>query len=101
MADRSRAGASRSTLLLTAVAGVAVGAAGLGWWLLSTAERRRREAAIRLRRLTATAASSAGTGLETPLAERQLHDKVHELNRAIDEVRRQLEELGQAQRDTP
>ena len=81
------------------MAGAAVGAAGLGWWLLSTAERRRREATSRLRRLSATAAATPGGSLEPPLGDRQLHDKVHELNRAIDEVRRQLEDLGQ--RDTP
>ena len=85
--------------LLTAMAGAMLGAAGLAWWLLSEAERRRLEPrqqrALRLSRL------QEGADTDTPLShqspaprERELHDKVHELNQAIEDVRRQLESMG-------
>lgn len=88
--DRSHSG---SAVLLSAVAGAALGAAGLGWWLLREADRRRREP-LTLRRPradlpqgTATPLGSAGT------ADGRLQDRVQQLNQAIDEVRRQLEQL--------
>lgn len=103
MATHNQAG-SGSSVVLTAVAGAMLGAAGLAWWLLSEAERRRlgpsHQRALRLSRLqegvdmidsTQTPGSGNGHGLQQ---ERELHDKVHELNQAIDEVRRQLESMG-------
>ena len=86
--------------LLTAMAGAVLGAAGLAWWLLSEAERRRLEPrqqrALRLSRLQEGADPDP---LPMPNAaaaprERELHDKVHELNQAIEDVRRQLESMG-------
>ena len=85
---------SGSAVMASALAGAVVGAAGLAWWLLSTAERRR-QARHHLSQL-----QSALPGLRTlqqgePAAsnDAQLHDRVQQLNNAIDEVRRQLEQL--------
>lgn len=92
---------SGGSSLLTAMAGAVLGAAGLAWWLLSEAERRRLEPrqqrALRLSRLQE--ASDPDEGLEASSTrpagrDSDLHDKVHELNQAIDDVRRQLEGLG-------
>ncbi len=95
MARQSEAG-SGSALVVSAMAGAVLGAAGLAWWLLSEAERRRAQPRnLRLSRLSELGdvdtlndpADRSMTG------ERELHDKVHELNQAIDDVRRQLESL--------
>ncbi|MFM7548603.1 MAG: hypothetical protein ACKO7Z_08145 [Cyanobacteriota bacterium] len=97
MAERSSHGGN-SAVLLSAMAGAVLGAAGLTWWLLSEADRRRQSGARRHARPTAAATSNgymvADAPAPRPLPERALHDKVHELNQAIDEVRRQLESLS-------
>lgn len=86
--------------LLPALAGAVLGAAGLAWWLLSEAERRsnepRRQRALRLSRLEDALEGEApfDEPRAEPRGERELHDKVHELNQAIDDVRRQLESMG-------
>jgi hypothetical protein len=96
-----------SALLASAVAGAALGAAGLAWWLLSVAERRRLSARQQRNLALSRLQGGADPGDEppvrsavTPLApgaptadDRDLHDKVHELNQAIEAVRRQLEQL--------
>ncbi|MCP9926933.1 hypothetical protein KBY90_03505 [Cyanobium sp. CH-040] len=95
-----------SAVLASAVAGAVLGAAGLGWWLLSVAERRRlaarQERSLRLSRLQGGADplddALRGTAVPVtpeagPAGEKDLHDKVHELNQAIEAVRRQLEQL--------
>jgi hypothetical protein len=95
-----------TALLASAVAGAVLGAAGLAWWLLSLAERRRlaarQQRALALSRLQGGAdpLEDSGGGRRPDAAERQpsgddkdLHDKVHELNQAIEAVRRQLEQL--------
>lgn len=97
MAERSSHGGS-SGVLLSAMAGAVLGAAGLAWWLLSEADRRRQSAG-RAPARRAPAASGNGyvvpdAPAPRPLPERDLHDKVHELNQAIDDVRRQLESLS-------
>ena len=83
--------------LAPALAGAVLGVAGLAWWLLSEAERRR-TGPRRQRTLRFDDALAADDGLDQPTAqprgERELHDKVHELNQAIDDVRRQLESMG-------
>lgn len=93
---------SSSALLLSALGGAVLGAAGLGWWLLSEVDRRRQlRQAHRLRLHDAvgeepfTAASPALSNESAPqgTADSRLEDKVRQLNRAIDEVRRQLEQL--------
>lgn len=93
MAERNNSG---DGVLLGAVAGAVIGAAGLAWWLLSEADRRRRERlqrrGLELSRLQNGAEESLAPDRQ-PLLERELHDKVQELNRAIEDVRRQLESL--------
>ena len=104
MADsRQRPASSGSGLLLSALGGAVLGAAGLGWWLLSEADRRRQSRlpqSLRLRAPRQQAAPAefqpraafqptpAGTSVD-PL----LQERVQQLNKAIDEVRRQLEQL--------
>lgn len=96
----SQHGSSGGSTLLTALAGAALGAAGLAWWLLSEAERRRLEPrqqrALRLSRFQDVDDpddSGVVHGTAAP-RDRELHDKVLELNQAIDDVRRQLESMG-------
>lgn len=94
MANRD-SGSSLGTLL----AGAVIGAAGLAWWLLSETERRqqrlRQERSLSLSRLSADDAEAFEPSDSTaPLRERELQDKVHQLNQAIDDVRRQLESLS-------
>lgn len=71
---------------LSVLAGAVIGAAGLAWWLLAEAERRRQQG--RPARAAGIAASPA-----VAATDRDLHDRVHELNQAIDDVRRQLETM--------
>ena len=93
MANRDGGSGSLGTLL----AGAVLGAAGLAWWMLSESERRRQ------RKLELTRYSSgdadAGEALEAgddghPRREQDLQNKVHQLNQAIEDVRRQLEGLS-------
>ncbi|MEB3166356.1 MAG: hypothetical protein VKO65_06750 [Cyanobacteriota bacterium] len=90
-----------SVALMSAMAGAVLGAAGLAWWLLSEAERRRLQ--NRQQRLLHVSRLQDGSEIAEPAArqpavvrQRDLHDKVHELNQAIDEVRRQLEAMATA-----
>ena len=71
---------------LSVLAGAVIGAAGLAWWLLAEAERRRHQG--RPACAAGIAAAPAVVGRD-----RDLHDRVHELNQAIDDVRRQLESM--------
>lgn len=102
----SRAGGvSTSALLVSAMAGALLGAAGLSWWLLREAGRRRQlERQARLLRLSRLQSGvldgdplSATLPLQrstTPTLEREpLQDRVQQLNQAIEDVRRQLEQL--------
>ena len=75
---------ARGSSSLSVFAGAVIGAAGLAWWLLAEAERRRHQG--RPVRSPGIAAPPVG-------ADRDLHDRVHELNQAIDDVRRQLETM--------
>lgn len=98
MARQSEAG-SGSALVVSAMAGAVLGAAGLAWWLLSEAERRRSQPrqprSLRLSRLSelGDVDTLSDPADRSSAGERELHDKVHELNQAIDDVRRQLESL--------
>lgn len=98
MARQSEAG-SGSALVVSAMAGAVLGAAGLAWWLLSEAERRRSQPrqprSLRLSRLSelGDVDTLSDPSDRSSAGERELHDKVHELNQAIDDVRRQLESL--------
>ena len=84
-----------STVMASALAGAVVGAAGLAWWLLSTAERRRqaRHHLQQLRQAGLPGLRTASPSQTLPASDGQLHDRVQQLNAAIDEVRRQLEQL--------
>jgi len=99
MGSQQQAGSGSGTVV-SALAGAVLGAAGLAWWLLSEAERRRQgsrqQSQLQISRLQdgsepdeASPRSHPGHGRDL-----ELHDKVHELNQAIDAVRRQLEGLG-------
>ena len=95
MANRDSGSSSLGTLL----AGALIGAAGLGWWLLSEAERRRDQnvgaRSLRLNRLSWNEDEPVDSGSSNrPLRETDLQDKVHELNQAIEDVRRQLESMS-------
>lgn len=95
MANRDGGSGSLGTL----VAGALIGAAGLGWWLLSEAERRRsqqrRDSSLRVNRLSWTDEDGLDKPVNRqPLRESELQDKVHELNQAIEDVRRQLESMS-------
>ena len=81
--------------MASALAGAVVGAAGLAWWLLSTAERRRqaRHHLNQLRQAGLPGLRSQLPADQQPLSDAHLHDRVQQLNTAIDEVRRQLEQL--------
>ncbi|MBD2423198.1 hypothetical protein [Cyanobium sp. FACHB-13342] len=92
MGDRSgNATPTGNGSALSVLAGAVIGAAGLAWWLLSEAERRRLEA-DRPRRQRSIPLQDAVAA--EPYTERDLHDRVHELNQAIDDVRRQLETMN-------
>ena len=93
MANRDGGSGSLGTLL----AGAVLGAAGLAWWMLSESERRRQRNLERTR--YSGGDGDAGEGLEAgddgrPVREHDLQDKVHQLNQAIEDVRRQLESLS-------
>ncbi len=101
----ARAGHRSSSLVLSAVAGAAIGAAGLAWWLLSEADRRRQrlrqERLLRLSRLQGAGGSDSGgddfgARVTGQPGDPHLHDKVQQLNQAIEDVRRQLESLTTA-----
>ena len=77
--------------MLSLLAGAALGAAGLGWWLLAEAEQRRQGKRQPMRQGPKTQRPPAA--LEAP-PDRELHDRVHELNQAIEDVRRQLETMN-------
>ena len=83
---------SQSNLMISAMAGAFLGAAGLAWWLLSQAERRQ-ELQRRVRSLRFAPERPASPDA-APLAEGELQDRVHQLNHAIEDVRRQLESLS-------
>ena len=81
--------------MASALAGAVVGAAGLAWWLLSTAERRRqaRHHLQQLRQAGLPGLRTASQAQTLPAGDAQLHDRVLQLNAASDVVRRQLEQL--------
>jgi len=87
MADQD----SSSSILLSALTGAAIGAAGLTWWLLSRAERRQ-ALGHQVRRLRAL--PPTGPHSSRPHSQESLEERVQRLNLAIDDVRRQLENLS-------
>lgn len=83
-------------VLIGLVAGTLIGAAGLGLWLLKRADERRLSPGLApLRRRNAAEALDGEDGdAGFASSDGELHDKVQRLNLAIDDVRRQLETLG-------
>lgn len=96
-------GSSGGSLVLGVLGGAVLGAMGLGWWLLSEADRRRRQRPYQAalspdprRPLIQDTLTPVAQRLRMPrtvLAEPALQERVQQLNQAIDEVRRQLEAL--------
>jgi len=93
--------------VVSAMAGAVLGAAGLAWWLLSEADRRRQ--ALRQIRLLRQSmrkgdsregegaddlrAAALPNGASSRPVDGRLQDRVQQLNQQIDEVRRQLEQM--------
>ena len=90
---------SSSNNLLTLISGAFIGAAGLAWWLISEADKRRetkkQKAMMYSSRIQdGSEAFDSNENLNNVKGEK-LEEKVEQLNSAIADVRRQLEELGQ------
>ena len=91
---------SSSNTLGSLISGAVLGAAGLAWWLFSEAERRqqtRKQKAM----LYAPRMQDGSEALETASSKSfnsddsdQLEQRVEQLNAAIADVRKQLEDLG-------
>jgi hypothetical protein len=87
--------------MVSGMAGALIGAAGLAWWLLAEAEKRRldgrQQRVLRLSRHAEADEFDPSPGAR-PLSriqgQKDLHNKVHELNQAIEDVRRQLEGMA-------
>ena len=90
---------SASDSFTSLVSGAILGAAGLAWWLFSEAERRQKSrkqrAMLYAPRIQdgSEAQESAYPSLKTDSSE-QLEERVEQLNAAIADVRKQLEDLG-------
>lgn len=93
---RQSAAPAGSALLGTAVLGALAGASGLAWWLWRQSQRRqaaeREQRLLRLSRFQGGVTGDASLPEPTPQGE-ALPERVHQLNQAIEEVRRQLEGL--------
>ncbi len=90
---------SSSSSLSSLISGAVLGAAGLAWWLFSEAERRQQSRKQRAM-LYAPRMQDGSEAQETVVPSKkiesseQLEERVEQLNSAIADVRRQLEELG-------
>ena len=90
---------SSSNNFLSLVSGAIIGAAGLAWWLISEADKRKETK----KQKAMMYSSRIQDGSEAIDADEnigeikgdKLEQKVEQLNSAIADVRRQLEELGQ------
>ncbi len=92
---------SPASSLGSLISGAVLGAAGLAWWLFSEAEKRqqtRKQKAM----LYAPRIQDGSEALESSnslgsLKSEKLEERVEQLNNAIADVRRQLEELGESE----
>ena len=90
---------SSSNNLLSLISGAFIGAAGLAWWLISEADKRKETKKQRAMMYSSriqdgSEAVDLNEKVNTVQGEK-LEEKVEQLNSAIADVRRQLEELGQ------
>ncbi len=91
---------SSTSSLGSLVSGAILGAAGLAWWLLSEAERRqesrKQRAMLYAPRIQdgSEDIDSTDSNLQEKNSE-NLEQRVEQLNSAIADVRRQLEDLGE------
>ena len=90
---------SSSNNLLSLISGAFIGAAGLAWWLISEADKRKETKKQKAMMYSSRIqdGSEAIDELENlnDVKGEKLEQKVEQLNSAIADVRRQLEELGQ------
>ena len=90
---------SSSNNLLSLISGAFIGAAGLAWYLISEADKRKETKKQRAMMYSSRIQDgSEATDTNETLKEvkgEKLEQKVEQLNTAIADVRRQLEELGQ------
>jgi len=90
---------SSSNNLLSLLSGAFIGAAGLAWWLISEADKRKETKKQRAMMYSSRIqdGSEAIDSIESKniVKGEKLEEKVEQLNSAIADVRRQLEELGQ------
>ena len=91
---------SSSGTLSSLISGAVLGAAGLAWWLFSEAERRQRTRkqkamlyAPRIQDGSEAFDTSSSASHKNETSE-QLEQRVEQLNSAIADVRKQLEDLG-------
>lgn len=90
---------SSSNNLLSLISGAFIGAAGLAWYLISEADKRKETKKQRAMMYSSriqdgSEAIDSNENLKEIKGEK-LEQKVEQLNTAIADVRRQLEELGQ------
>jgi len=90
---------SSSNNLLSLISGAFIGAAGLAWYLISEADKRKETKKQRAMMYSSriqdgSEAIDTNENLKEVKGEK-LEQKVEQLNSAIADVRRQLEELGQ------
>ena len=88
-----------SSSLSSLISGAVLGAAGLAWWLFSEAEKRQKSKKQRamLYAPRMQDGSEAFESIKKPLkveTSEQLEERVEQLNSAIADVRKQLEDLG-------
>ena len=90
---------SSSNNFLSLISGAFIGAAGLAWWLISEADKRKEEKKQKAM-MYSSRIQDCSEAIDTnenikDVEGDKLEQKVEELNSAIADVRRQLEELGQ------
>ena len=91
---------SSSNNFLSLISGAFIGAAGLAWWLISEADKRKetkkQKAMMYSSRIQdGSEAFDSDNKNNKAKTDDKLEEKVEQLNSAIADVRRQLEELGQ------
>ena len=90
---------SSSNNLLSLICGAFIGAAGLAWYLISEADKRK-ETKKQRAMMYSSRIQDGSEAIDTnenskEVKGEKLEQKVEQLNTAIADVRRQLEELGQ------